>query len=104
MATKEAVAVFVDSREVWEKYIAKISESYVMKVHGPPKGFPTIVIERLTDGFCSTYDATIFAEEYTFNQWVGNLTDYHLKDAVKRWDLEALLHASGLAKEINLPF
>jgi len=104
MATKEAVAVFINNREVWEKYIAKISESYVMKVHGPPKGFPTIVIERLTEGFCSTYDAQIYAEEYTFNQWVGNLTDYHLKDAVKRWELDVQQPVGDWAKESTLPF
>lgn len=88
MATKEFVAVYVGSADVWKKYIARVNESYVTKVQKAPKTFPALVLERLTEGWCSTDEALIVTSQSGFKTYANALTDYHLKDAVKRWNLD----------------
>lgn len=89
MATKEAVAVLVESRAVWDKYISTVGEAHITKVYKTPTNFPVIVIERLTDGWCGTAEAQIFSTgHYDFDRWASARTDNKLYNAVKRWDLD----------------
>jgi hypothetical protein len=87
MATKELVVVYVESVEVWMRYITKVNESYITRAHKAPSVFPAIVLERLIDGWCSTEEAQILTSPSSFEIYADSLTDYHIKDAIKRWNL-----------------